>query len=66
MAHLNNFKNHKFQPTTLQMIGQKVKHAAELSQWLKALGTLAEQFMKQKSNCSNSWKYCHSINLIEY
>ena len=29
MAHLNNFKNHKYQPTTLQMIGQKVKHAAE-------------------------------------
>ena len=29
MVHLHNFKNNKYQPTTLQMIGQKVKHAAE-------------------------------------
>ena len=29
MAHLNNFKNNKYQPSTLQMIGHKVKHAAE-------------------------------------
>jgi hypothetical protein len=29
MAHLNNFKNNKYQPTMLQQIGQKVKNAAE-------------------------------------
>ena len=29
MAHLNNFKKYPISTTTLQMIGQKVKHAAE-------------------------------------
>ena len=29
MVHLNNFRNNKYQPSTLQQIGQKVKHAAE-------------------------------------
>lgn len=29
MAHLQNFKNNKYQPTMLQQIGQKVKNAAE-------------------------------------
>ena len=29
MASLHNFKNNKYQPSTLQQIGQKVKNAAE-------------------------------------
>jgi hypothetical protein len=29
MAYLHNFKNNKYQPSTLQQIGQKVKNAAE-------------------------------------
>ena len=29
MAHLNNFKNNKYQPSMLQQIGQKVKNYAE-------------------------------------
>ena len=29
MANLHNFKNNKYQPSMLQQIGQKVKHAAE-------------------------------------
>jgi malate/lactate dehydrogenase len=29
MASLHNFKNNKYQPSTIQQIGQKVKNAAE-------------------------------------
>ena len=29
MAYLHNYKNHKYQPSAMQMIGQKVKNAAE-------------------------------------
>ena len=35
MAHLNNYKNNKYQPSMLQQIGQKVKMLRNSSRWQK-------------------------------